>query len=360
MSENKRNNELNENDDNFEVHNSDTANKNIDEHLDSPANIVTEVTMDVIPSSAAENAPKDIESPSEHTIVETTDNIISSEDELTVDKPKAISTEDDVSIIDEDVATVEDEIFDADEDVATAEDEIFDADEDVATAEDEIFDADEDVVSTEDEFSENSVSERIDADEKITENDEEGQEDEKRQKKAVGSRFVDSLFDFIELFIFSLAAVFIITTFFLRHSVVDGTSMENTLFDGEHIIISDLFYTPKRGDIIVCEDYSTELPIPIVKRVIALAGDRVEIDMFGNVKVNGEFLDESAYVHIDPNFSYECDPLDIVVPEGEIFVMGDHRNVSSDSRKIGTIKEDSILGKVLFRFYPFDKFGKVE
>ncbi len=185
-------------------------------------------------------------------------------------------------------------------------------------------------------------------------------EEDVEEEKKVGTRFVDSLFDFIELFIFSLAAVFVITTFFFRHSVVDGSSMERTLFDGEHIIISDLFYKPERGDIIVCEDYSTELPIPIVKRVIAIAGDRVEIDVEGNVKVNGELLDESGYVYIDPNFPYHCDELAITVPEGEIFVMGDHRNVSSDSRKIGTIKEDSILGRVLFRFYPFDKFGAVE
>ena len=195
---------------------------------------------------------------------------------------------------------------------------------------------------------------------KIDNCDIEEDEDEDEEEKKVGSRFVDSLFDFIELFIFSLAAVFIITTFFFRHSVVDGSSMERTLFDGEHIIISDLFYKPERGDIIVCEDYSTELPIPIVKRVIAIAGDRVEIDTEGNVKVNGELLDESGYVYIDPYYPYRCDEIALTVPEGEVFVMGDHRNVSSDSRKIGTIKEDSILGKVLFRFYPFDKFGAVE
>jgi len=190
--------------------------------------------------------------------------------------------------------------------------------------------------------------------------DTEAEDGKKAKAKENKSRAIDSLFDFVELFIFSLAAVFVITTFFFRHSVVDGSSMERTLFDGEHIIISDLFYKPERGDIIVCEDYSTELPIPIVKRVIGVAGDRVEIDAAGNVKVNGVLLDESNYVYIDPHFPYVCDPIDVTVPEGEIFVMGDHRNVSSDSRKIGTIKEDSILGKVLFRFYPFDKFGAVE
>lgn len=182
------------------------------------------------------------------------------------------------------------------------------------------------------------------------------------KKKKPGTRRIDSLFDFVELFIFSLAAVFIITTFFFRHSVVDGDSMESTLFDGEHIIISDLFYKPERGDIIVCEDYSTELPVPVVKRVIGIGGDRITIDAQGIVKVNNVALDESDYVYIDNPF-YEYTPYDIIVPEGELFVMGDHRNVSSDSRdpeRLGTVKEDSVLGKVLFRFYPFDRFGAVE
>ena len=231
------------------------------------------------------------------------------------------------------------------------------------TTENEALDgdlADEDDSSDEDSNDSNDDNSDDNIDETAYEEADEDENDNGRSEKAVGTRFIDSLFDFIELFIFSLAAVFIITTFFFRHSVVDGTSMERTLFHGEHIIISDLFYKPERGDIIVCEDYSTELPIPIVKRVIAIAGDRVEIDTEGNVKVNGVLLDESGYVYIDPNFPYHCDELSLTVPEGEIFVMGDHRNVSSDSRKIGTIKEDSILGKVLFRFYPFDKFGAVE
>ena len=231
------------------------------------------------------------------------------------------------------------------------------------TTENEALDgdlADEEDRSDEDSNDSNDDNSDDNIDETAYEEADEDENDNGRSEKAVGTRFIDSLFDFIELFIFSLAAVFIITTFFFRHSVVDGTSMERTLFHGEHIIISDLFYKPERGDIIVCEDYSTELPIPIVKRVIAIAGDRVEIDTEGNVKVNGVLLDESGYVYIDPNFPYHCDELSLTVPEGEIFVMGDHRNVSSDSRKIGTIKEDSILGKVLFRFYPFDKFGAVE
>ena len=170
-------------------------------------------------------------------------------------------------------------------------------------------------------------------------------------------RGIDALFDFVELFIFSLVAVLLVTTFLFRHSVVEGSSMEQTLFENEHLIISNLFYTPARGDIIVCEDYSTALRKPIVKRIIGVEGDRVQVMPTGEVYVNEEKLEED-YVYVD--FYVPQREIDVIVPEGEVFVMGDHRNMSTDSREIGTVDMDSILGKVLFRFYPFDKFGKVE
>ena len=169
-------------------------------------------------------------------------------------------------------------------------------------------------------------------------------------------RRIDGRFDLVELFVFTLLAVMIVTTFFFRHSIVEGSSMENTLHSGEHLIISDLFYTPSRGDIIVCEDYTTKIPKPIVKRVIGIEGDSVTVTEKGDVFVNGVLLEED-YVFTDG--PYRQDRIDIVVPDGEIFVMGDHRNVSADSRDIGTISVDSVLGKVLLRFYPFDKFGTV-
>ena len=172
-------------------------------------------------------------------------------------------------------------------------------------------------------------------------------------------RRVDRFFDFIELVVFTLLAVMIVTSFFFRHSIVDGESMENTLHSGEHLIISDLFYTPKRGDVIVCEDYTTAIPKPIVKRVIAIEGDTVKITSEGYVFVNGNPLDEDGYVHIDDP-SYHYSELELTVPKNELFVMGDHRNQSTDSREIGTVSEDSVLGKVLLRFYPFNKFGKVD
>ena len=418
MSENKLENEINGNNVDFDVHNSNTENNNIDNSYGNAEPVALESNADPLPSPISDGIAEAYANQSnieitdiadqDNSIEETTTAaiqdastdapVIATEQYCSTNEAAAVNMQDDSADADTfikeqndsaDADTVVTAQGDSIEAAVTSEEqnaifgkeEKFDEAEDLQNdfvldgeaTEDGVFEANEtddgenpDQIDIFDEYEESlcESTDNIDASDDNgynTESEvEEFHEEKPRRKKEVGSRFVDSLFDFIELFIFSLAAVFIITTFILRHSVVNGSSMERTLFNGEHIIISDLFYTPKRGDIIVCEDYSTELPIPIVKRVIAIEGDRVEIDVFGNVKVNGELLDERDYVYIDPNFPYECDPLDIVVPEGELFVMGDHRNVSSDSRKIGTIKEDSILGKVLFRFYPFDKFGKVE
>ena len=139
--------------------------------------------------------------------------------------------------------------------------------------------------------------------------------------------------------------------------------MENTLLDGEHLIISDLFYTPKQGDIVVVQDLSKkdlhpELSKPIVKRVIATEGQTVMIMPSGDVYVDGELLDED-YVYIDVS-EYHYKELSLVVPEDSVFLMGDHRNVSLDSRSsAGAFSEDAILGKVILRFAPLDRFGRV-
>ncbi len=198
-------------------------------------------------------------------------------------------------------------------------------------------------------------------------------------------RYVDFIFDFAELFIFTLVAVLIMTTFFVRHSVVDGPSMEGTLHHGDVLVLSDLFYAPKVGDIVVVEDYTTELKKPIVKRVIAVGGQMIKVTpdaiYVGDDEASLLKLEES-YVYIDErNYKYddypgavnlenetfeikflpggELDYYQLVVPEGEIFVMGDHRNDSADSRLIGTIDCDAVLGRVLFRLFPFDRFGGV-
>ena len=194
-----------------------------------------------------------------------------------------------------------------------------------------------------------------------------------KKEREVGSRGVDTLFDFLELFIFTFVGVLLVTTFIFRHSVVSGNSMINTLHDGDKLIISDLFYSPDYGDIVVVEDHTANITSPIVKRVIALEGDTVRVT-HGGIFVNGVLEDTVSYVYTDGTaYFYDLDDYryfkdyegfvfeegqyyEFIVPENEIYVLGDHRNDSTDSRRRGTVREDSVLGRVIVRFYPFENF----
>jgi len=183
--------------------------------------------------------------------------------------------------------------------------------------------------------------------------------DEEKYSEEKHRSMADPVFDVLELFIFTLVVIMLITTFFFKHSVVEGESMEGTLHEGDRLIISDLFYEPEQYDIIVCQDYSTGLTRPIVKRVIATEGQHVLVISLDEVYVDGQLVDTS-FIHVDgEELSFIHYPINLTVPEGEVFVMGDHRNNSLDSRQLGTIDEDAILGKVLIRIYPFNKFGRV-
>ena len=181
--------------------------------------------------------------------------------------------------------------------------------------------------------------------------------DKIKEKDAPGERFIDNVFEVVELFVFTLLAIMLISTFAFRHSVVEGSSMETTLFGGDHLLVSDLFYEPERGDIIICDDKSKGLfgiDAPIVKRVIALEGDTVRIDIYGLVYVNDILLEED-YLDPDMKVAMRDEEYVLTVPEGQVFVLGDNRFYSKDSDEFGPIDEDSILGKVILRFYPFDK-----
>jgi signal peptidase I len=181
-------------------------------------------------------------------------------------------------------------------------------------------------------------------------------------KAKTKTTLLKEIYDYFELFIISACAVLLLFSFATRICRVDGPSMLNTLHDSEMLLVTDLFYTPERGDIVVFHqtgDQPSDLNEPIVKRVIATEGETVKITKNGEVFVDGVPLNESEYVYID-ELDYTYEELEITVLEGEIFVMGDHRNKSYDSREIGTVSEDSVLGKVLLRFYPFNKFGTVK
>ena len=163
----------------------------------------------------------------------------------------------------------------------------------------------------------------------------------------------------------SLAVVFVVMllifTFIARPATVDGESMMPTLQNGERLLISNLFYEPTAGDIVVlCGEADREEGKNLIKRIIATEGQTIDIDFeVGEVYVDGQKLDE-PYI-LEPTYLDEGTEFPLTVPEGEIFVMGDNRNGSRDSRSltVGTVKEEYIVGRVLFRFFPFDRFGKI-
>lgn len=180
-----------------------------------------------------------------------------------------------------------------------------------------------------------------------------------RNNKSVTS----DILEWLEAIAIAVMIVLLVFTFVLRQVIVEGSSMVPTLQSGDKLIISHLFYTPKQGDIVVvnCEG-SNKLNKTLIKRVIATEGQEVNIDFeTGTVTVDGKVLKED-YINAlttknDMGFSYP-----VTVPKGSLFVMGDNRNHSTDSRnsEVGFLNVDDVLGKAIFRILPISKFGFVE
>ncbi len=169
-----------------------------------------------------------------------------------------------------------------------------------------------------------------------------------------------SILEWYEALISAVVILVLVFSFALRIIQVEGESMEKTLYQGQRLIVWGAGYTPERGDVVIVDSY-TSYGRPLVKRVIALGGDTVDIDFdTGTVQVNGEVLEE-PYLSEPTWLSYDVD-FPITVPEGTVFLMGDNRNNSLDSRssKVGCIDNRDILGKVLLRFMPFEDFGVIK
>ncbi len=201
--------------------------------------------------------------------------------------------------------------------------------------------------------------------------DEVSEVDNEEQEKLDSETIKTFVFDWLEVLVHAIIVVVICFTFIFRIATIDGESMEDTLYNGEKIVISNMFYEPKAGDIVVISRnrensvYTmNETNTPIIKRIIALEGQMVDIDFEeGIVYVDGVALDE-PYTKTPTNVNHGV-TFPVIVDEGCVFVLGDHRNKSLDSRspqigEYGMIDTRYILGKALFRILPLDKFGGIE
>lgn len=201
-----------------------------------------------------------------------------------------------------------------------------------------------------------------------------------------------TIFEWIELFVISLTAVLIIMTFFVRHSPVVGDSMNPTLHEDDVLVLSSLTYTPQIGDIVIVQSPHEDLRRPLVKRIVAVGGQTLRINFeTWEIFVDGKALDQSyltGLVSLDDNtfsqsapdgtgnrflmhvgdFTMRCmtkvdeqfEIYETVVPEGHVFVLGDNRNNSKDSRTIGFVDERHIIGDVKFRLFPLSDIGAVD
>ena len=182
---------------------------------------------------------------------------------------------------------------------------------------------------------------------------------DKEEKKTF---VVGEVLSYLLYFLGAIAVTIFILTFIGQRMVVNGPSMENTLFNGESVIVDKLSYrfsNPQRFDVVVFP-YKFEENTDFIKRVIGLPGEKIRIDNEGNIYINGEILEEhyGKAVIIDPGRAEK----EITLGEDEYFVLGDNRNNSTDSRDpfVGNIKKSEFIGKAFARIWPLNKIGFIK
>jgi len=175
------------------------------------------------------------------------------------------------------------------------------------------------------------------------------------------SSFVEMMYEFTSIMVTALVAIAFIFTFLFRLVGVTGYSMQDTLFEGDWLIVKTYYNEPQYKDIVIITqpNYFQEA---LVKRVIAVGGQTVDIDFEnGIVYVDGVPLEEDYIKELTKKKTYDTVEFPVYVEPGYVFVMGDNRNNSADSRseKVGLIKNEYLLGKAAGRVSPFKSGWKI-
>lgn len=202
----------------------------------------------------------------------------------------------------------------------------------------------------------------------VTESENPVDKEQKTEGGKTESKPFSEALDWVNSIVYAVVAMLILNLFLFRSITVSGDSMNNTLVDGNKVILTNFFYSPSYGDIVVVQanklvNKNTGMyGEPIIKRVIAVEGDTVRIDFTaGEVYVNDKLLEEDYIkdlTHLRSRGWMESGKT-YTVPENCVFVMGDNRNVSNDSRNlvdVGFIDENMIMGRAIVRFSPIKEF----
>ncbi len=175
------------------------------------------------------------------------------------------------------------------------------------------------------------------------------------------------LFEIVETLVLTLIIFFVIQNFVAQPYKIQQQSMQRTLLEEQYVLVDKLtprFDTYKRGDIVVFKpppDWIQPDGTPFIKRVIGEGGDTLEVRPDGLVYVNGRAIDE-PYVYVDVDGGPQKtrvggDQMSWTIPDGELFLMGDHRADSLDSRVFGPVPVDQVIGRAWLRYWPISEFG---